>query len=182
MNIEGFECADCGGLVRLSGGHQVKWTARRGRVYSVPTTVLVPMCESCGVVYLDDDTEERIEAAIQPLLISDEASLVRKLVDSLIGRFDTTIGQIESACGVTPSYLSHLRGGRNLPSETLVRLLEVFDQFPAAFRFSADRYSAPAKSTRIHYERGQLSEWKSDSKSAAPPLVNVDSCLKDIAA
>jgi hypothetical protein len=74
----------------------------------------------------------------------------RELVVSLMERHDVSQKDIERACAVTASYLSHVLAGNRMASTMLTRLLEAFVACPAEFeRHMADRPWSSSQSTGV---------------------------------
>lgn len=127
-------CPVCGlGTVSMAAVPGMVRHFRRGVVREIPRDVLVPRCDRCGEVFLAPEDSERIDQALTRALRKEQPHRLRALVNVLRERHGATLAEIEKACAVTPSYLSHVVGGGRLASETLVRLIEAFVVCPREF-------------------------------------------------
>lgn len=61
------------------------------------------------------------------------------LLEAIQGRARVTAQQIEKVCGLTPTTLDHILGGRKEASETLVSLLELLACYPGAIHWMLKR-------------------------------------------
>jgi hypothetical protein len=133
-DFENYGCPVCGeGTVstRPSGGQTRHF--KRGVSRPIPNTIMLPTCDECGEVFMGLEDSERVDAALRLAFKGEQTARVRALVDALKLRHHATLQEVEQACAVTPSYLSHVVNGRRLTSETLVRLIEAFAACPAEF-------------------------------------------------
>ncbi|MBK8995683.1 MAG: helix-turn-helix transcriptional regulator [Myxococcales bacterium] len=103
---------------------------------TIPDDYEVPTCDGCGTVYMTQELTRRLDKVFRRKYLERQQALLGRLVQTLRVRHEATQRDIERACGVTPSYLSHLLAGRREASVTLVRLIEAFVISPTAFEFS----------------------------------------------
>jgi transcriptional regulator with XRE-family HTH domain len=75
----------------------------------------------------------RLDALLHEQFLTRQAGQLRTCIHILKLRHSVTQQQIEDACGVTRSYLSHLVSGKREASEPLMRLIEVFTLSVDAF-------------------------------------------------
>jgi transcriptional regulator with XRE-family HTH domain len=106
---------------------------RRGVERPIPADVFVPICDQCAEVFMSPADSARVDAALRAALRKEQALRLQALVGVLRKRNGATQREVEQACAVTPSYLSHVLSGRRLASETLVRLIEAFVQCSSEF-------------------------------------------------
>lgn len=109
---------------------------KRGVVRPIPNNVQIPICDACGETFMGPEDSTRVDTALRDAFRREQSARVRALVDAIKVRYDATLREIEQACAVTPSYLSHVINGGRLTSETLVRLIEAF----AVCRSEFERY------------------------------------------
>lgn len=119
-------CEVCGHTVesRVAAGRVHEY--RRGLELPVPDTFAIPTCSSCGEIYLSEQGYEELAAAQKPAFLEWQKAHIAELVRVLQEKHDVRLRDIERACGVTATYLSHLLGGRNEASQVLINLLEAF--------------------------------------------------------
>ncbi len=132
--FKSYSCPVCGGgMVSMMSARGRPRHFRRGVTRPVPEGVLIPTCDACGEVFIGPEDAERIDDALRAALRAEQPSRVEALVDALRTMHGATLREIEQACAVTPSYLSHVVRGRRIASETLVRLIEAFAVCPSEF-------------------------------------------------
>lgn len=133
--FENHRCPVCGnGTVAMRSAEGQTRHFRRGVRRPIPSSILLPKCDACGEVFMGPEDSERVDAALRETLRAEQSNRLRALVDALRCRYNATLREVEQACAVTPSYLSHVLSGRRLASETLVRLIEAFVVCPAEFQ------------------------------------------------
>ena len=123
----GEVCTEClnGEVVLKSGGGRL-FVYRRGSCYELPADFVVPTCDDCGASFLDDALEQAARELLRPLYLEDQKRHLAYLVATIKAGVSVTNRQLEKACGVTPTYLSHLLNGRKEASEPLLGLLEAY--------------------------------------------------------
>lgn len=126
-------CSECGGKVELAAKSGRTREYRRGVRLDVPADFKIPTCLSCGEEFMSAEISSRLDAILHPVLMRRQVNRLRSCVQVLKTRHDVTQQQIEDACGVTRSYLSHLLSGKREASTTLMRLLEAFAVSDDAF-------------------------------------------------
>ena len=109
---------------------------KRGVVRTIPDSAQIPICDACGETFMGPEDSVRVDAALREAFRLEQSARVRALVDAIKVKYSATLREIEQACAVTPSYLSHVISGGRLTSETLVRLMEAF----AVCRSEFERY------------------------------------------
>lgn len=136
-------CTEClkGKLVPQGGAGRL-FTYRRGSSYELPEDFLVPTCEACGADFLDDALEEAARELLKPRYLEDQKRHIAYLVETIRAAASVTNRELEKACGVTPTYLSHLLKGRKEASEPLIGLLESYAIHPEEVRRRLSRRSA----------------------------------------
>lgn len=129
---ETFPCVECGGLVRLETGPGRVEEYRRGVPLPVPAELAIATCSSCGERYFDEEQREALAAYQAPLFAAWQREHCAPLIERIRRRHrGVTLRDLEGACGVSPTYLSHVLAGRKDASLTLIRLLEAFANAPA---------------------------------------------------
>ena len=132
-HFQPFRCVECGADVHLVSGPGRTAEYRRGLALAIPDSFAVPTCSSCGEMYFTVDLSERLAKLQAPLYDAAVREHVIDLVDTLQQRHSVRLRDIERACAVTPTYISHVTKGRKKASQTLVRLLEAFVKAPLEF-------------------------------------------------
>ncbi len=135
-------CPECGGKVELVAKRGRSREYRRGVRLEVPAGFEIPSCLSCGEELMSADISSRLDAILHAVLMRRQVTRLRSCVQILKVRHGVTQQQIEDACGVTRSYLSHLLSGRREMSTTLMRLLE-------AFALSGDAFENARESVEV---------------------------------
>jgi transcriptional regulator with XRE-family HTH domain len=138
-----FRCGECGGTVKMVPAAGETREFRRGITVAIPRGVLIPQCTSCGEEYLDKDDAERIDRAVRQAYLEQQRQHYDRCVSELRATHGCTLKQIEAACGVTPTYFSHVMKGRRVASLTLTRLLEAFVACPGELARHLDGARAP---------------------------------------
>ena len=125
-------CTECleGQLVPQSGEGRM-FTYRRGSRYELPAHFEVPTCDHCGALFFDESLREAAKAVLKPMYLADQRTHLTFLVETIHAMARVSNRDVERACGVTPTYLSHLLKGRKEASEPLIGLLEAFAIHPA---------------------------------------------------
>ena len=155
-------CFECGGTLEMKGGEDRVFTYRRGSDYVLPSEFLMPTCSDCGEIFVDEDTNTAANKALRPQFQEDQAKHVRFLLKSVRSVIKVSNRDLERACGVTPTYLSHVLKGRKEASETLIGLLESFAIHPKEVTRRLARKSAhdtDLVKTAIE-EVAQVVEWR----------------------
>ena len=131
-------CSECGGDVELCAKPGRTREYRRGVALDVPAGFKIPTCTQCGNELMSAAIAKRLDALLRPVFLERQASQLRVCVQALVMRHSVTQQQIEDACGVTRSYLSHIISGRREASEPLMKLIEVFALSAPAFEFALE--------------------------------------------
>lgn len=106
--------------------------AGRGRTYAhaagltlaVPDEALIMTCRACGALH-PHQSAEGLEAVRGGL-----AHRLRELVEETKRQAQVSQRQLEKACGVTPTYLSHAMSGKKEVGTSMVRLLQAYARHP----------------------------------------------------
>lgn len=128
-----FSCGTCGGRVTFKKGPGRTYEYRRGVRLPVPSTFEIPTCNDCGERYFSSERSEALDALLKPVFAEWQTAHCNEVVERIQARHGTTLRELERACGVTPTYLSHILSGRKAPSDMLVFLLEAYALTPAEF-------------------------------------------------
>ncbi|MFI5300512.1 MAG: helix-turn-helix domain-containing protein [Polyangiales bacterium] len=84
------------------------------------------------------EVSEPLDLLLEQAFLERQAHELEVCIRVLRLRHGANQQDIEDACGVTRTYLSHLRAGRKEASETLMRLIKVFVISPEAFEYAAE--------------------------------------------
>ncbi|MES1186827.1 MAG: helix-turn-helix domain-containing protein [Myxococcales bacterium] len=131
-------CPECGGNVELCAKSGRTRQYRRGVYIEIPADFKIPTCEQCGEEMMSALISSRLDAILHEQFLTQQATQLRAYVHILKTRHSVTQRQIEDACGVTRSYLSHLLSGKREAGTTLMRLIEVFALFGDTFEHARD--------------------------------------------
>lgn len=120
-----FDCGECGSRVRTVTGVGRTYEYRPGIKLPIPEAFPTNVCDECGELYLTAEEAEQLEQALEPAF----AEYCNDLVDTACTRAGVTIRDLEQAAGVTHTYLSKVKNGKQA-SVSLLRLLQAFARFP----------------------------------------------------
>jgi transcriptional regulator with XRE-family HTH domain len=125
-----FRCVECGDQVRLlkKAGRVEEY--RRGVPLPIPEDFAIPTCPTCGEEYFTVELSEALAKLQAPLFAEWQRAHCEPLVDRIRKAHEITLRELEEACGVTGTYLSHVLAGRKEASLTLIRLLEAYAAAP----------------------------------------------------
>lgn len=118
------------------------FTYRRGSRYALPVELEVPTCSKCGALFLDDRLCVIAREALKPTYQREQSEHLSFLVQTIRAKARVSNRELERACGVTPTYLSHVLKGRKDASEILIGLLEGFAICPSEVRRRLERQGA----------------------------------------
>lgn len=138
-NNKTFRCPECGGTVRMLAPSGETREYARGLSAPIPSDILIPKCDGCGEVYLSASEGARIDAALRDARLHWQTTTVAAWLDGLKRVANITLREIEEACHVTPTYLSHVANGTKLASGTVIKLLEMYVRHPEDL---VEQYSA----------------------------------------
>jgi transcriptional regulator with XRE-family HTH domain len=99
---------------------------RKGVELQLPDTFEVPTCDKCGAEIYSEELHRAAEAEVRPEFVKQQRHHIGLLLDTIKTEQRCTLRQIEDACGVTPTYLSHVASGRKEASDLLIGQLEAF--------------------------------------------------------
>jgi transcriptional regulator with XRE-family HTH domain len=126
-----FHCGECGTTVQLATGSGRTREYVRGYNVPIPDDFEIPTCPNCGEIYVVPEVAEELSAVLRREFLRLQQRHYRQMVKILTERHGVAQKDIVQACGVTPSYLSHVLAGKRQASVTLTRLLEAFVANPA---------------------------------------------------
>lgn len=126
-------CPECGGEVRMLSAPGRTREFKRGVLLSIPTEFEIPTCSQCGEEMMIPEVSEPLDALLEQQYRARMIHETRICVRVLQERHGASQQDIEDACCITRSYLSHLLAGRKDPSRTLVQLLKSFALAPITF-------------------------------------------------
>lgn len=121
-----FVCGECGHWVKLATGTGRTREYAHGFLAHVPDDFLVPTCPNCGETYFLSEVLEKLDPILRRQFLRAQTEHYQMLVKILMLRHGAAKKDIVRACGITPSYLSHVLAGKRQASTTLTRLLEAF--------------------------------------------------------
>lgn len=134
-----FRCAECGDVVDLATGPGRRSEYRRGVILAVPEDFAIPTCVGCGEQHLTAEMGQALSELQAPDFAAWQRRTCKPLVEKIQRDHDAKLADVERACGVSRTYLSHVVNGSKEASLTLIRLLEAFARHPDEFR----RHHAP---------------------------------------
>lgn len=129
-----FDCVLCGAEVKQQRGPGRVAEFRRGLNLPVPDSFEIPTCVSCGEQYFTVELGKQLETAQEPYYVEWQRQHCAPLVACIRETHGVSMREVEKACGVTGTYLSHVVNGTKEASTTLIRLLEAFANHPTEFR------------------------------------------------
>lgn len=135
--LNGNLCQECEeGFLKPRTGSGRTFELRRGLALELPEDLEIATCDNpeCGEMAFDDAMLAHVSEQLQPKLAQLQAEHIAMLTDTLQKQTGCSLREIELACGVTPTYLSHVRRGGKDASEVLVGLLEAFAIYPDEFK------------------------------------------------
>lgn len=136
-------CNECGArAVTVKTGPGRDYQYRRGFIMELPEELEVPTCDACGAMFINGALEDEVRALLKPEHDQSQASHVGFLIEVIRERTGLSNRKIEKACGLTPTYLSHVLAGRREASETLIGLLEAYAVCPSEAVRRLERKSA----------------------------------------
>ena len=136
MGLKLPRCPECGGRVELRAAAGRKREVRRGVFLEIPEDFGIPTCVACGEESMVPEVSEPLDRLLSEMYVARQAETARSCIGTIQERHGVTQQQVEAACGVTASYLSHVTSGKREASRTLMRLIEVFALFPEAFDYA----------------------------------------------
>lgn len=160
-----FRCGNCGDKVEMVAGKGRTREYRFGLQLPIPDDALIPTCRGCGETWLSVEDAAALDALQAPAYAAWQKAHCTKVVDRIQARHGATLREIERACGVTATYLSHVLSGRKEASATLVRLLEAYSLSPSEYVRQRDggswaqaalAFSAPRRTHRPPARLGPL--------------------------
>lgn len=123
-------CPECGGRVELAARPGRFREYVRGVHLEIPNDCGIPTCTKCGEESMSLEFSKELDRRLADVLRERLKSYVQRIQRNYVG---TSQLEIEQALRVTPSYLSHVLGGRKVPSGALVEMLALFAEVPGAF-------------------------------------------------
>jgi transcriptional regulator with XRE-family HTH domain/ribosomal protein S27AE len=130
-------CPECGGAVEMRKAAGRTREFRRGVLLEIPQTFGIPTCTRCGEESMIPEVSDELDRVLGEAYRAQQAQTIRVCVDVIRLRHDVSQREIEKACGVTASYLSHMMSGKKETSLTLMRLIEIFALSPEAFEHAS---------------------------------------------
>lgn len=103
-----WDCTECGGPVFMKGGPGRDYEVRRGVRLAIPDDVESPVCAHCRATSWSDETAELVDAVMVEVYRERQQKEARRIVANLKQTHGVAQSEIEDACRVTRSYLSHV--------------------------------------------------------------------------
>jgi hypothetical protein len=137
-------CHECGGALSMRSAAGLTREMLPGVPMLIPDSIEVLRCSQCDEHFLDAAKSREIDDALEHARREWLRAEAERTIAILREREHVTIGQIEAACGVTPTRLSHAaRSADKGPSLALVRLLQAFVVCPWELRRHLARRPLP---------------------------------------
>lgn len=148
-----FQCGSCGDKVELMRGEGRTREYRFGVSLPIPDDALVATCRGCGETWSTAEEAAELHALQAPAFAAWQRRHCAKVVARIQATHGATLREIERACGVTATYLSHVLSGRKEASATLLRLLEAYSLAPSEYARQRDGGSWTAAATAFSSPR-----------------------------
>jgi YgiT-type zinc finger domain-containing protein len=132
-------CEICGGAVEPTTGGGRTFEYRRGLALAVPDDFSILTCAACGETYLSLEEHRALAEAQKPAFLEWQKGHVSRVLRAIRDANKVSLRDIERACGVTGTYLSHVLAGRNEAGQVLINHLEALALYPDEFRRELDR-------------------------------------------
>ena len=132
-------CFECGGTLNLKGGIDRVFVYRKGSEFVLPSDFEIPTCDNCGSDFLDEELENKAKELFRPMFLKEQNEHLEFLIKTIQTNTGMTLREIERACGVIDTYLSHILSGRKEASEVLIGQLEGFAIYPGEAKRRLDR-------------------------------------------
>jgi transcriptional regulator with XRE-family HTH domain len=135
----------------------------------IPSDFGIPTCVNCGEEMMSAQISSRLDAILQEQYLKRQATQLRTSIQLLKLRHSVTQQEIEDACGVTRSYLSHLMSGKREAGATLMRLIEIFTLFGDTFEHAREGacFNFEESVARV-FELRTVGQKKYQARSAGP--------------
>lgn len=120
--MDGLTCPECcrGEIRRASlGGRKMRF--RQIPDLELPASVEGPVCSECGELWMDAATTKAISDALQ--VVWSEAMTRKAQVAIEVLRKTTPQRELESLLGLSPGWLSKIKGGRETSAPTAAALM-----------------------------------------------------------
>lgn len=120
--MDGMTCPECGqGEIRRAslGGRRMRF--RQIPDLELPVSVEGPVCSHCGELWMDAETTKAVAAALE----TEWSAAVREKARDAIDRLNKRVPQreLESLLGMSPGWLSKIKGGRETSATTAAALI-----------------------------------------------------------
>jgi hypothetical protein len=133
MTKKARKCMECGAVAVLptaKGGRFTRYHAVPK--FEIPAELEIPTCQECGTEWVDEDTAERLDSALEEryskLLIDRATAAIEQLRAAGFSQ-----SHIEEILGLSQGYISKLRSGKR-PSESLVVSLALYAREPSRIK------------------------------------------------
>ena len=92
-------------------------------VYKVPANVEIPTCQECGAEWIDERTAKILDEALEKVYETRLRERLDLALEKILGEQEVSQARVERVLGLSPGYLSKLKGERRNPSPALVAAL-----------------------------------------------------------
>jgi len=123
-----MDCPEC-------GTGKIRPLARRGRtarhrtlVLELPASVPSPICDNCGTEWIDAETADAIDKALEGAFEREARSQAKDLLAAMAE--GVTQRRLETVLGLSQGYLSKVRSGTSTPSPMLLACLRLLSRSP----------------------------------------------------
>jgi hypothetical protein len=96
----------------------------------VPSTVAIPTCDHCGNEWIDPETAEVLDDALQGVYANELHERLETALDAILKATEVPQRKLEQLLGLSVGYLSRLRGRRGDASAQLVSVLALLAEDP----------------------------------------------------
>lgn len=96
----------------------------------VPSTVAIPTCDHCGNEWINPETAEALDEALQGAYANELHKRLEVALDKILKTTEIPQRKLEQLLGLSEGYLSRLRGRRGDASAQVVSALALLAQDP----------------------------------------------------
>ncbi len=124
-------CRECGeGMIRPLAKVGRRMPFRNMGALAVPSTLAIPTCDHCGNEWIDPETAEALDQALQGAYADELHKRLDAAVDRILTIAKIPQRRLEQLLGLSVGYLSRLRGRRGDASAQVVSVLALLAQDP----------------------------------------------------
>jgi hypothetical protein len=97
---------------------------------AVPSTLAIPTCDKCGNEWIDPETAEALDTALQGAYADELHKRLEAALVTIFASADISQRRLEQVLGLSVGYLSRLRARRGDASAQLVSALALIAEDP----------------------------------------------------